>query len=172
MTQAPSINFPILDNDEVLTAYSLSLTGSPTNGSAVLENDETVTYTPNPGFNNSLDTIYYKVCLESNAELCDSSYAVVLVELPVGVNSFKDGGVEVYPNPAGTFVIINLEPNSNNFIKRIQLNDLSGRMIFNKVQMGQPKSVRIENTGFNQGIYMLKIITADGIINRKLIFKP
>jgi phosphatidylserine/phosphatidylglycerophosphate/cardiolipin synthase-like enzyme/DNA/RNA endonuclease YhcR with UshA esterase domain len=170
MDNGTSKNFPIVNNDDIPSTYNLEISRQPTNGSAFLENDNTITYTPDPGFNSKLDTVYYKVCLTINTSLCDSSYAVVFVNLPTGINEFLDNKINVYPNP--TTNLLNISFESKVATKgRLQITDIKGKTMLemNDLSFEQTLSVPVENLA--EGIYFMRLISDEGIINRKFVIK-
>lgn len=58
----------------------------PGHGTALVETDKTITYSPAPSFNQDIDTVKYEVCLESSTGICDSALFVIYVNRPVGVD--------------------------------------------------------------------------------------
>jgi gliding motility-associated-like protein len=55
-----------------------SIIGSPTNGTAVVNPDGTITYTPNNGFTGN-DTLTYVICDNGTPSLCDTAMVVISV---------------------------------------------------------------------------------------------
>ncbi|HTA63830.1 MAG TPA: T9SS type A sorting domain-containing protein [Bacteroidia bacterium] len=89
------------------------------------------------------------------------------------VNNIHSAGVKeiiinknqfiIYPNPSqGSFVV---EP-KNNTIQTLQLYDINGKLVLTKIING--KTV-IDASILNDGVYNLNIVSADGIINKKLV---
>ncbi|MFC4723581.1 Ig-like domain-containing protein, partial [Geojedonia litorea] len=76
-----AVTIPVLTNDTDIDGDTLSVSSivtTPTNGTVVINGDDTITYTPNPGFNVGTDTFEYEVC--DGSGLCD--IALVTVEVP------------------------------------------------------------------------------------------
>lgn len=77
-----NINIPVLDNDSDPDDPNVnidSITTQPTNGTAGIRPDGTVTYKPNPDFVGE-DSFIYKICDTSNE--CDEATVSVTVEPP------------------------------------------------------------------------------------------
>jgi CshA-type fibril repeat protein len=76
------VTIPILDNDTDadgnLDPSSVSVTGGPFNGSAAVNPDGSVTYTPDPDFNGS-DSFSYEVCDSGSPSLCDTATVLITV---------------------------------------------------------------------------------------------
>ncbi|OQX12316.1 MAG: hypothetical protein BWK80_43840 [Desulfobacteraceae bacterium IS3] len=87
-------------NDEILTVTALT---KPAQGKAEINNDGTVTYTPNPGFSGT-DVFTYTVCNESGN--CDTETVTVIVEnLPPDA---RDDSAATRPNtPVSVPVLTN-----------------------------------------------------------------
>ncbi|MEO6498615.1 MAG: Ig-like domain-containing protein, partial [Chitinophagaceae bacterium] len=93
-TTPPStpVNIPILLNDAAFLATinpsSVTTTGylQPKNGTAVINPDGTLTYTPNFGFTGK-DTLVYNVCLLNYPTTCDVATVIITVTAcPAGTN--------------------------------------------------------------------------------------
>ena len=74
----------LLDNDEGdLDPDTLSV-GTPSNGTVTVNDDDTVTYTPTPGFS-GVDSFDYEVCNTQDADICVTATVTVTV-LPDAVD--------------------------------------------------------------------------------------
>ena len=77
-----------LDPEDVLFVNSVS---NPPNGSAVINGDNTITYTPDPDFDGPTDTFTYQVCDGAPGQLCDSATVTVTInpinDPPVALNN-------------------------------------------------------------------------------------
>ncbi len=164
-------NFSVTGNDDLPSDYSISISRQPTNGTATLENDESITYTPDPGFNNALDTIYYKVCLTANPSLCDSSYAVVYVNLAVGIeDKDENSSFSLYPNPAGDYINIYFKGLAMD-PELIQILDMTGKIIHESKEINNESPIQINSQNLKPGIYLLKIYSGKDILSKKIIKK-
>ena len=73
------IVFPLLNSvDPNLDSIFVSVVSQGTYGSAVLNPDGSVTYTPNPNYN-GMDTLYYTVCDTVTPPLCSDAIIVITV---------------------------------------------------------------------------------------------
>lgn len=73
----------------------------------------------------------------------------------------------VYPNPAFYEIIFNSSEN----IKEIKVLDLHGKEIFSQYYTNHIQNIRIPVTGFEDGIYLVKMSNGEGSFVRKLIIK-
>ena len=171
MSEGTSTNFSVTANDDIPSAYSLEITRQPENGSAAIENDFTITYTPDIGFNAELDTIYYKVCLTVNPSLCDSSYAVVYVNLPVGIDdNIENSSFKIYPNPAEDRININFEGGKTR-PELIQVLDLTGKIVYETLTIQNEYPLQINSQNLKSGIYLVKIYSGNKVFSKKIIKK-
>ncbi len=80
----------VLDNDSDPNGDLLTVTVAsvPLNGTATINPDNTVTYTPNPGYL-GIDYFVYIICDDGTPSLCDTSYVIVNIN-PVAVLAQPD----------------------------------------------------------------------------------
>ena len=78
--------------------------------------------------------------------------------------------IKLYPNPSkGIFTISNLR---NIDIKSIEIYNILGRLVKELRHLNNDKNIQVNMTNLNQGIYLLKLNTIDGIsFKHKLIVK-
>jgi len=87
-----------------------------------------------------------------------------------GIKEYTNENYKVYPNPATSDVIIELNTLHNDDIY-FQLYDLEGRML-NKVSMKGKTKITISRNGLQSGIYIFRIITNQSVTGAgKLIFE-
>ena len=72
--------------------------------------------------------------------------------------------IEVFPNPADS--IINIT-NSKSDIKSIELSDMGGRVL--EVKKVNKKDIQFDISNYENGTYLIKIITKDGNTIKKFI---
>lgn len=162
MTTGSSLRYDVLYNDELPGPVVVDIARQPTNGTATVESDKTVTYRPNTGFNQDLDTVYYKVSMEANLNISDESMMVVYVNLPVGVE--ENGalnGFSLYPNPSNGDVSIRMDSEVDEF--DLCIFDISGKKLYeeNRIQSsGQSHMLRLKD--FKNGYYFVVIEEPSG----------
>ena len=84
-------------------------------------------------------------------------------EAPIGIRARGASEVSVYPNPTnGIFNIY-----SNSTINSISIYDVNGRLL----SLVESTSNSIDLTGFENGLYIVKIILQDGVVVSKKIVK-
>jgi gliding motility-associated-like protein len=94
----------VLGNPTIIT--------NPTNGTAVVNPDGTITYTPNAGFTGN-DTLIYVICDNGTPSLCDTAVVVINV-VPVIIPNQPPVAVDdAASTPAGTPVTIGVKNNDS-----------------------------------------------------------
>lgn len=73
----------------------------------------------------------------------------------------------IYPNPASKFIYVNTE--TKNY--EIQIHDLLGRCVFQKIVVNADVAERIDLTGFTYGTYILTVKSTSGISREKFIIQ-
>ena len=73
----------------------------------------------------------------------------------------------VYPNPTNNQFTVELV-NAN--LKNVQLLDLSGKLIINK-KPNYSNKLTLKTLNLNSGIYLIRILSDNGIINSKVIIE-
>lgn len=166
-----SINVEVTSNDDIPGDFELIISRQATHGVGIIEVDNSITYTPEQRFNNELDTIFYKVCLTSNENLCDSAFMVVFVNKPVTTTKNKlDVSVRVYPNPSSGFINVWIEGNMINNATVI-ITDIVGRAIAKRENLSSGYPIRFDSAEFKDGVYIVQIETSSGIIQKKIVVK-
>jgi uncharacterized protein YjdB len=76
-------------------------------------------------------------------------------------------GIILYPNPANEFVSINLDYlNSNQSL--IEIFSLSGSLVYSTISVNE-KMKAIDLSGFNKGLYLVKVLANDNIYHSRFI---
>ncbi len=166
MKGGSSLRYDVLYNDELPGAVNVTIEDQPTNGSAVVESDQTITYTPNAGFNQDFDTITYNACLVSSPGVCDQAIFVVYVNKPVGIELASAENIMVYPVPATGS--LNISNAGSATIRNLRLIDQSGRIV-ERLENPVGNKVEMDLQGIETGIYILRIETDEGLVSRKVI---
>ncbi len=103
--------------------------------------------------------------------------AVVALDLPVDGLEFWAVGLEeiegntnisFYPNPAHTNILIGSE--NQEIIQTIEIYDIKGRLLTTYTDIQQPQYI-FSREGMNNGTYLLKVFTNQGISTHKLLLK-
>uniref|UniRef100_UPI001F5A8967 Ig-like domain-containing protein n=1 Tax=Luteimonas aquatica TaxID=450364 RepID=UPI001F5A8967 len=108
--QNTPVTTPVLGNDtatgQPLDPASVKVTTPPTNGTATVNPDGSITYTPKPGFSGT-DTYTYQVCDTSNpTPVCDTATVTVTVA-PNTVTAVDDTANTPQNTPVTTPVLTN-----------------------------------------------------------------
>ena len=80
----------------------------------------------------------------------------------VNVNEIADLKFNVYPNPAKDVVIIEAQSN----IQQVTLMGVNGVMLEDRKANSSQVELNLE--GYSKGIYVIRIVTEDGVATRKI----
>jgi PKD repeat protein len=134
--------------------------------------DGGVSTAPNPIHTYSTDGIYL-VCLSltavSNSGIVCTNMSCAPVSVgSVGVNSVDRKHLKVYPNPVANSVSVVLPENAINI--SLQLTDVTGRTIWSGTSTDvKSRIVEIDMHSYSSGVYLLHMVTEQGIYDSKLI---
>jgi hypothetical protein len=141
-----------LENDQLFVNFKTT----PQHGTAVVNADNTVTYTPDNGFT-GIDTFRYMTCEYSNPSC--RNCATALVTIQVGVNAISEvaaGGIKIYPNPTNKLLKI---ASSSSEQVLFRLFNLEGQ----ELRKGNFKqSATIDVSGISAGAYFVSVYDLQG----------
>ncbi len=167
MSGGSNFRYDVLYNDELPGAVNVSISTPPTHGTAKVETDNTITYTPEPGFNQAIDTVVYKVCLTNSTAICDSALFVIYVNKPASVNEMSlDSYISVYPVPADDMIHVTAE--GGRTFRSIRLYDQTGRETMRSEREPGAEYV-LSVRDIEPGVYYLRMELDEGVVNRKVI---
>jgi len=110
----------------------------------------------------------YSVCLiASNSCESDTTCQQVIVNA-TGINDFLSESVSIFPNPANDLLTVKFS-DAQMFPVEISLYDHVGKLLLRSVPSSFNKSYQLDVSGFPQGVYLLKIETAEGMAVRKVV---
>lgn len=165
--EGQNLVYDILQNDELPGDVHVEIIQEPDSGTASLTGNNEVDYTPNAKFT-GLDTIGYRVCMVSNANLCDSAILVVLVQQGTGFEDLtKDNDFLVYPNPGREqFNLVFPE----RFVKPVEISilDLNGRIVHRENFEPLTRTLTIEHH-LDPGVYLLRLRSGTTGSQKKLL---
>jgi gliding motility-associated-like protein len=95
------VDIDILTNDSGVPNIETLTVTDPTNGTVVINeggtpddpNDDTVTYTPDSGFNNGTDTFEYTICDDMD---CDTATVTITVGTPITIDAVADDYTNIF----------------------------------------------------------------------------
>ncbi len=167
MSGGSNFRYDVLYNDELPGAVNVSISTPPAHGTAKVETDNTITYTPDPGFNQAIDTVVYKVCLSNSTAICDSALFVIYVNKPASVNEMSlDRYISVYPVPAADMIHVTAE--GGRTFRSIRLYDQAGRETLSSgKEPGAEYAFSVQD--IEPGLYYLRMELDEGVVSRKVI---
>jgi hypothetical protein len=98
----------------------------------------------------------------------NSHHAIIIgirgPELPDAVEEHRVENIRVFPNPSNgsVYVCAELDP-----VLELQVFDMFGRMLFHE-NVGE-KEFSVDLSGYNSGIYMLRLVTSEGVETCKIV---
>ena len=98
--------------------------------------------------------------------MTDTTFRLVRVESPpVGIAEKDDlSEISISPNPANDEVVLHL---SERMMAEVVLYSIDGREMWRKVMENPRNTITLQ--GFPSGLYVLKVVTAQGIVFRRLV---
>ncbi len=106
------------------------------------------------------------LCYEHNGELQYMANDITNCGNPfVGLDdiSLEDNSITIYPNPTNSEVNIS----SENFINSVEIFNSLGQRVYYSVVNSNTKTIDISS--FSNGVYILRVITDNGVIRKKII---
>lgn len=96
-----------------------------------------------------------------NAHYCDCEFGT-----DVAVKEITES-FSIFPNPSVTSVQVYYEEGMH----RIDLYDLSGQLVYRSANLQGVREKTLNTASFDQGIYLVRILTGDGMLSRKLVIR-
>lgn len=91
----------------------------------------------------------------------------IIISAPTDVSETKKNELSVFPMPALDLLHIQ----TNNGMRRIQLTDMTGKIILTENVSGEIKNHTLDIGKFSNGIYLLEVITTNGISAIKIVLE-
>ncbi|MGE6395825.1 T9SS type A sorting domain-containing protein [Chryseobacterium scophthalmum] len=156
-----------------ITSDKVFLTNPSFSGTSSLTEWETITFTFTTGNNPNLKYLYIgglnNVQFQNNNGpdvyyFIDNVSLVPFSQLGLSESNFENDDVEIFPNPTNS--IVNIK-NSKSSIKSIELYDTAGRIL--KAEKVNKKEIQIDISNYQIGTYLIKVITSNGDVVKKII---
>jgi hypothetical protein len=161
----PTVTLSLTQTTVCFNDGAFTLTGgSPAGGTWSGPGVSGSTFTPATA-GNGTQTITY---LYTDSNQCTASAtASIVVNACVGIEEIgNQGGVLIYPNPAGEF--INLKWNDDLRVQRIEITDVTGRIVL-AVPATTGNTLQLNLSTLPQGVYTVQVISSNGIHNTRII---
>lgn len=130
------------ENDFIASPVDMGVTGLSSPADITYNTTEDTLAIPNSG-NNTVKFVTYSDCLGT------------------GISEIEKNEIELYPNPAETFVVFHSEQNESN----IQISDITGKTILTLVGVHGQNQINISS--LSEGIYLI----SDSVKTQKLIIR-
>ncbi len=156
------------DTDAENDVLYVNLNAAPANGTALVNNDNTITYIPNSGYSGT-DTFNYLVCDHSNASCNNCSMARVTVNVgPNAVEQITPLNILVYPNPARNLVYVLA---SQPVPLQVQIQNTIGEELLNE-KITESESFDISSFPSGQYVCMVtNLRSREKIVNKLMVLK-
>lgn len=136
---------------------------SPLNGTADVESNGDISYSPVTGFEGT-DSLSYVVCSLNNPAQCDTATVVYTVFPSTGVKEIPASLISIAPNPAKDFATIKL--NGNYINTKVEVYNMLG----NKTYSGNfDNSIQLNTKNYSNGVYLIQLENELGRAVRKLV---
>lgn len=118
--QSKTVTVITNDSDCENDSLAVSIALNPAHGSAVVNPDKTITYTPMQDFSGS-DTLYYNL---NDGSSTSTTYVVVNVFIASGINNINGLDFKLFPNPVNNMLTIECD---NDAV--IEIADITGQLV-------------------------------------------
>ena len=148
----------------------IDFTNTSLNANSYLWDFDDGTYSTEPNTSHifAAEGTYY-VCLKSNNGCKADSIVKVVNIVPTNINKTDKKEINIFPNPAGNFININLTPFSN--FENSKLNIYNSSMICIYSAKISENNNKINLSQFEEGVYFIKIITEQKVFLQQLIIQ-
>ena len=82
-----------------------------------------------------------------------------------------NNAIEIYPNPAVNYTIINFKSNGKGETVSVEVTDLSGKRVFSSRKLSNVSTFKLNTTGYAKGAYMVIVIHRKEKTTQKLIIE-
>ncbi len=108
---------------------------------------------------------YYAYAVDEQFNISLKGENQIAITYAVGIKDFEDLGVKVYPNPVSNILNITQAQQVN----RYEITNIAGQLI--ESSMSQNSMIRINTSGYSNGIYFLQIYLKDGTMGKMKFVK-
>ena len=163
-----NVTIPVLNNDSDICGNTLttSLINQPTHGTAVVNANGTITYTPNAGYSGT-ETFTYEACTPcATGPVCDE--ATVTITVPAVVGNDFDPQPDIASTPFNTTIIIpvlNNDGGTNPDVTGIAIDPLHGTAVVN----ANGTITYTPNTGYSGTDYFFYEVCDGGVCETMLV---
>ncbi len=160
----------------VIVKYNINLTVNDIaggtvagNGSYVSGNNATLSAVPANGYIFSgwmIDAVIVSTNPQYTFPVIKDLEIKAVFTLTTNISDQSDIPFKIYPNPASDKLFVHSD---NKAINKIQLTDLTGKVIYTKGNVSQNETIDI--FGLISGLYVIQVYTADTIFTSKIIIE-
>ncbi len=102
--------------------------------------------------------------IETNTGMCDgfSDTLTVFVDECTFISDFEDTQLKVYPNPASTYIVLDLSLKAETTATIVLYNQFGQKVYYRDLEKGIKGSHRIDTQSLDSGVYFIKVVTSSG----------
>jgi len=151
------------DTDPENDALFVMIEQQPASGTLIINNDQTLSYTPLTGYMGA-DSFLYRVCdfYYPGCPSCSQARVMLNVTEPTGIGYMDDGRFRVYPNPASAKLHVEAAETGKQY-EFVLMNPV-GKEAMRSVFRGKKE---FDLTALPAGLYLYLIFSADNGLLRK-----
>ncbi len=114
------------------------------------------------------DTGTYQVTLIAANPCGTDTFSSTIAIETTGIEDFTQSNIRIYPNPAEEHIFIEINNPKTDAV--IRLYDMNGKRIMREKEIRTNiEAYKLSLTGLSAGIYVLKILSGDEVLRRKII---
>jgi hypothetical protein len=87
----------------------------------------------------------------------------------VGINSYLENSVTLYPNPAKEYVDVRVDGDVN--VKGVEVYDVYGKVVRTDVGANNDSPIRINVSDLSSGMYFVRVTTEQGVVTKRFVKK-
>jgi endonuclease I len=154
----------VIENDSLPAIFDFSIIRAPVSGIATIAADYTISYDVTAPKDIIFDTIVYKVCDANSPDYCFQATVYITVDYTISIYEYKLDQVILWPNP----VMTELQVLSKKSVSRIEILDLTGKMVVNANP--QKSGFSVPMLGL-KGVYIVRMTMDSGEVIMKKVVK-
>lgn len=111
--------------------------------------------------------IYTVSVISGSCESISNGYEFNPDLLVTGIEELNEAGIQIYPNPAEVYLIVNFDVE----LSLIHLFDEQGRLSLSRTVNAQNRQLKLEVAKLSKGVYVIQMIGAHSIYYKKIIIE-
>lgn len=101
--------------------------------------------------------------------LCISAFNYKVLQEKSGNNKSTQSELMIYPNPSSDYMTCRLQASGNEYLERIEIYDVNGRLLMKKLLEKDTKLFTLQVSLFANGLYVLKAYSSEKVFKQKMM---